>query len=64
MKKELAMVGVEANDVIGQHVDREVGRELENIAVGKLRSDAAAISRLTASPILSGGNFRESSRII
>ena len=45
MKKELAMVGVEANDVIGQHIDREVWGELENIAVGKLRSDPAAISR-------------------
>jgi hypothetical protein len=45
MKEELPMFGIEANDVIGQHIDREVWGELENIAVGKLGNAAAAISR-------------------
>src|SRR5262249_61763147 len=45
MKEELPVFGIEANDTIGQGIDRKVWRELEDIAVGKLRNRAAAISR-------------------
>ena len=45
MKEELPMLGIEANDVIWQSIDRKVRRELEDIAVNKLRNAAAVISR-------------------
>ncbi len=45
MKEELPMFGIEANDVIGQCIDRKVRRELENVAVNKLLNAAAVISR-------------------
>src|SRR5260370_29646638 len=42
MKEELPMFGIEANDLLRQHIDREGRRELENMVAAKLRDAAAA----------------------
>jgi len=42
MKEKLPMLGIEADDLARQHIDREVRRELENIVAAKLRNAADA----------------------
>ena len=43
MKEKLPMLGIEADDLARQHIDREVRREMENIVAAKLRNAADAM---------------------
>jgi hypothetical protein len=45
VKKELPVLGIEADDVGRQHIDREIRRELRNVVAGAPRRTCPAITR-------------------
>jgi hypothetical protein len=44
VKKKLPVLGIEAHDVGGKHIDGEIGRELQNNFAVELRRAFIAIS--------------------